>query len=245
MKRIFIDRLGDDITFTGETARHIGYSLRSRVGDRFQVVDALGSCAEVELIQFDRETVRAKRVSEIIQLRIERPITLACCLPKQNKFDAIVEKATELGVSRLVPLISDRTIARPSEAREQSKLERWTKIIREAAQQSGRASLPTLDRIKDLSVWIDEIKPLLASKDENFLLLFCNERERNVHIKSVLRDIRCEVLVLIGPEGGFTDREVRLVKDAGGVSVSLGSQIFKVDTAAIATLAVVQYELNG
>ena len=163
MKRIFVDQLADVITFTGDTARHLGYSLRSRVGDRIQVVDALGSCAEVELIQFDHESVRARRVGEIIQLHIERPITLACCLPKQNKFDVIVEKATELGVSRLVPLISDRTIARPSEAREQSKRERWTRIIKEAAQQSGRASMPLLDGIKELPAWLEEIKPCLVS----------------------------------------------------------------------------------
>ena len=243
MKRIFVDQLADIITFTGETARHLGYSLRSRVGDRFQVVDALGSAAEVELIQFDHESVKARRVSEIIQLRIERPVTLACCLPKQNKFDIIVEKATELGAARIVPLISDRTIARPSEAREQSKLERWTRIIREAAQQSGHATLPILDGIKDLHAWLDEIKPMLT--DENVALIFCNERERDNYIKSVVRDIRCEVIILTGPEGGFSDREVRLIKDAGALSVSLGSQIFKVDTAALSTLAIIQYELNG
>ncbi len=243
MKRIFVDQLADIITFTGDTARHLGYSLRSRVGDRVQVVDALGSCAEVELIQFDRESVRAKRVSDIVQLRIERPITLACCLPKQNKFDIIVEKVTEMGVSRIVPLISDRTIARPSEAREQSKLERWSRIIREAAQQSGRASLPLLERITELPAWIDEIKPLLV--DENIALIFCNERERNIHIKSVVRDIKCEVIILIGPEGGFSDREVRMIKDAGAFSVSLGAQILKVDTAALSTVAIIQYELNG
>ena len=243
MKRIFVDQLADIITFTGDTARHLGYSLRSRVGDRVQVVDALGSCAEVELIQFDHESVRARRVSEIIQLRIERPITLACCLPKQNKFDVIVEKATELGVSRLVPLISDRTIARPSEAREQSKRERWSRIIREASQQSGRASMPLLEGIRELPAWLEEIKPNLDN--ENVVLIFCNERERDVYIKSVVRDIRREVAILIGPEGGFSDREVRLIKDIGAVSVSLGSQIFKVDTAALSTLAIIQYELNG
>ena len=243
MKRIFIDRLADIITFTGDTARHLGYSLRSRVGDRFQVVDTLGSSAEVELIQFDRESVKARRVSEIIQLRIERPVTLACCLPKQNKFDIIVEKATELGAARIVPLISDRTIARPSESREQSKLERWSRIIREAAQQSGRATLPFLDKIKELPAWLEEIKPALAN--ENCVLIFCNERERDNYIKTVVRDIRREVIILIGPEGGFSDREVRMVKDVGAYSVSLGSQVFKVDTAALSTLAIIQYELNG
>ena len=243
MKRIFIDQLTDDITFTGEIARHLGYSLRSRVGDRFEVVDALGSCAEVELIQFDRESVKARRVGEIIQLRVERPITLACCLPKQNKFDIIVEKATELGVSRLVPLISDRTITRPSEVREHSKRERWARIIREAAEQSGRNTLPFLDRIKDLSEWLEEVKPTLAN--ENSVFLFCNERERETYIKSVVRDIRREVIILIGPEGSFSDREVRMIKDAGAISVSLGSQILKVDTAALSTLAIIRYELNG
>ena len=77
------------------------------------------------------------------------------------------------------------------------------------------------------------------------MFLFCNERERETYIKSVVRDIRREVIILIGPEGSFSDREVRMIKDAGAISVSLGSQILKVDTAALSTLAIIRYELNG
>ena len=103
--------------------------------------------------------------------------------------------------------------------------------------------MPLLDGIKELPAWLEEIKPNLDN--ENVVLIFCNERERDLYIKSVVRDIRREVAILIGPEGGFSDREVRLIKDIGAVSVSLGSQIFKVDTAALSTLAIIQYELNG
>ena len=127
------------------------------VYDAFDIIKEKTGKEPLEVFQNAMENVmpvlevKARRVGEIIQLRVERPITLACCLPKQNKFDIIVEKATELGVSRLVPLISDRTITRPSEVREHSKRERWARIIREAAEQSGRNTLPFLDRIKDLS----------------------------------------------------------------------------------------------
>lgn len=256
MKRIFIDRISENVEITGKDANHLANSLRAKKGDKIIAVDKFGNTANLELIKFESEKIYAKCVSEITKTEIgAKKITLADCLPKQNKFDDIVEKATELGINKLQPLISDRTIARPGNFRAKTKLERWSRIAKEAAEQCARDTIPEIGEITELLNWLNEIAPKLGKfKSGNFdgngaLLLFCNERETSENLSEILNEYKncnCEknIIILIGPEGGFSDREVREIKNFGGVSVSLGKTILKTDTAAISALAIVQYELN-
>ena len=245
MKRIFLaDVSNEEVTIGGGDAHHLAYSLRARRGDKITAVDAAGNCAVIELIDFDRDTIKARRISELRRVVADRKIILADCLPKQNRFDTIIEKATELGVDRIEPLISDRTIARPNGVREKSKLERWSRIAKEAASQCARDTIPEIGNIRELADWLKEISPL----DEDTLLLFCWESERETTAREVLREYKNsdggKIIVLIGPEGGFSEREVRDIKAAGGVSVTLGKTVLKTDTAAIVALAVVRYEFS-
>ena len=273
MKRIFLeDAISENVTIRGKNARHLAYSLRAKKGDKIIAVDTLGMTAVIELVDFDKETIRAKCVSKIekvesvetIQIEemkiFKKHITLAECLPKQNKFDTIVEKATELGVDKIVPLISDRTIARPGILRAQSKLERWERIAKETAEQSARDTLPDICAIRELSDWLKEISHNLGyfhdiGKSEKFfedkgeLLIFCYENEKETTLQEILKEYKicdCDknIILLIGPEGGFTDHEAREIKSYGGVSVTLGKRILKTDTAALSALAAVQYEFT-
>lgn len=289
MKRIFLeDAISENVTITGNDARHLAYSLRAQRGDRIIAVDKLGHTAVIELVDFDRETIRAKCVSEIKKVKstetikiirsvgktdavethyktlekiFEKHITLAECLPKQNRFDVIVEKATELGADKIDPLISDRTIARPGNFRAKTKLERWTRVAKETAEQCGRDTLPEFGEIRELTDWLNDIAPTLGKfisagkkhakkfDGKGPLLLFCYEKEQTESLQNILQEYKmsdCDkkVIILIGPEGGFSEREVREIKSAGGVSVTLGKRTLKTDTAAIATLAAVQYELS-
>ncbi len=243
MKRIFVeDVTGSKVTITGNDAHHLSRSLRARRGDRITAVDGTGNCAVIELIDFDKETITARRVSDIQRGFGGRQIILADCLPKQNRFDTIIEKATELGVNVIEPLISERTIARPGGVRAQSKIERWRRIAKEAAEQCARDTIPTIENIRELDDWLKKISPL----DEDMLLLFCWEKEIATTIREVLGNYvltggEKNIIVLIGPEGGFSDREVREIKSAGGVSVTLGKRILKTDTAAISVLAMINY----
>lgn len=257
MKRIFVDKLSENVEITGKDANHLANSLRAKKGDKIIAVDKLGNTATIELTDFESEKIYAKCVTEITKTKIcDKKITLADCLPKQNKFDDIVEKATELGIDKLQPLISDRTIARPGSFRAKTKLERWNRITKEAAEQCARDTIPEIGEIKEISDWLKEIAPKLGKfKNGKFncqgaLLLFCNERETSENLSEILNEYKncnCEknIIILIGPEGGFSDREVREIKNCGGVSVSLGKTILKTDTAAISALAIVQYELNS
>ena len=256
MKRIFLERLSENVEITGKDANHLANSLRAKRGDKIIAVDKFGNSATLELTNFDSEKIYAKCISEIKPAEIcAKKITLADCLPKQNKFDDIAEKATELGIDKLQPLISDRTIARPGSFRAQSKLERWNRIVKEAAEQCARNTIPEVGEIQEISDWLKEIAPSLGKfKNGKFdgngaLLLFCNERETAENLSEILnqyKNCNCEknIIILIGPEGGFSEREVREIKNCGGVSVSLGKTILKTDTAAISALAIVQYELN-
>jgi len=244
MKRIFVeDVTGEAITIAGGDANHLARALRAKRGDRITAVDGTGRCAVVELIDFDKQTITARRVSDIERVVGERKIILADCLPKQNRFDVIIEKATELGVDRIEPLISDRTIARPVSERAKAKLERWTRIAKEAAEQCARNTIPEIGTIRVLDDWLKEI-----SSVDDALVLFCWEREQTTTVRQVLGAWKSsggagDIFVLIGPEGGFTDREVREIKSAGAISVSLGRRVLKTDTAAISALAMINYEL--
>ena len=242
MKRIFVnDVTGDSITISGNDANHLAKSLRARRGDKITAVDGFGKCAVIELVNFDRNKIMAKRISDIKQIVADRKIILADCLPKQNRFDNIIEKATELGVDKIQPLISERTIARPGGSRQNSKLERWQRIAKESAEQCARDTITEIANICRLDDWLKEISPL-----EDTLLLFCWENEQETTVREVLGSYKNSggknIIVLIGPEGGFSDREVNEIKSAGGVSVTLGKRILKTDTAAISVLAMINYE---
>ena len=237
MKRIFLSNLSsEEITIGGDDAHHLAYSLRAKRGDKITAVDAAGNSALIELTDFDKDTITARRISDIRQVKAERKIILADCLPKQNRFETIIEKATELGVCKIEPIISERTIVRP--VREESKLERWRRIAKEAAEQCARDTIPEIANLRGLDDWLKEISPLA----EDTLLLFCWECERDTTVREVLSAWDGNIIVLIGPEGGFSEREADKIKSAGGKSVTLGERVLKTDTAAISVLAMINYE---
>ncbi len=235
MKRIFLEDLtAAELKISGQDARHLAYSLRARRGDKIRAVDRAGNCAVIELIDFNNDSVKARRIGEMQKVIVEKKIILADCLPKQNRFETIIEKATELGVDKIQPLISERTIARPKD-----KLERWRRIAKESSEQCGRDTIPEIGDLRKLDDWLKEIFPL----KENWLFLFCWELEKVTTVREVLSANKdSNVVVLIGPEGGFSEREVLEIKSAGGVSASLGSRILKTDTASISVLAMINYE---
>ena len=241
MKRIFLEDLtAAELKISGQDARHLAYSLRARRGDKITAVDRIGNCAVIELTDFNNDTIKARRVGELMKIVVDRKIILADCLPKQNRFETIIEKATELGVDEIIPLISERTIARPGGVREKNKLERWRKIAKEAAEQCARNTIPEIGEVRKLGDWLKEI----TLPDENTLFLFCWEMEKETTVREVLSAHKNSknIIVLIGPEGGFSEREVIDIVLSGGKSASLGKRILKTDTAAISVLAMINYE---
>ena len=224
MRQIKVKSINEIVEITGEDAKHLIYSLRSKTGERLTVIDEANQRALVELIKFSKEKVTAQLIEKLPQQQSEL-ITLAVSIPKNN-FDTIIRQATEIGVAAIQPLITERTILKPSAA----KCERWQRIAKEAAQQSG-AIEPTIMQIKNFTDWLKE------KSDEQ--LIVCSEAENKKNITDI--KITNKTTIVIGCEGGFTSEEFKQLNESGAISVSLGSNILRVDTAAITALAIIKH----
>ena len=157
-------------------------------------------------------------------------------LPKGKKMDLILQKGTELGVRRFVPFISSRSVSRPEGGL--GKSSRWSKIVLEAARQCGRNFMPAVEK----PVPFDEvISGFAEDSDDGILKLIPWEGEETVGIKSLADKKVREVVLLIGPEGGFSEEEVARAGAAGFRSVTLGRRLLRTETAGLATVSILQY----
>jgi 16S rRNA (uracil1498-N3)-methyltransferase len=165
-------------------------------------------------------------------------ITLACAIPKKAKFETIIEKTTELGVNEIIPLITHRTDVRLSVDRREKKETRYQTIAVNAAKQCGRANMPTIHPVTKFSDFIKSTKI-----NQSTLALIPCLPEKNNHINTMLTSHKdkTKFIILIGPEGDFTPKEIQSAQDKGCIPVSLGYNILKVDTAAISTVGFIQF----
>jgi 16S rRNA (uracil1498-N3)-methyltransferase len=226
------------ITITGDDLRHIRTVLRKQPGDLLTLLDGQGREYTVRITVIEKAEIE----TEIVERRKrELPtvrVTLGQGLPKSDKMDFIVQKATELGVSSLVPLVTERTIVKVKD--EGKRCERWQKIAREAAMQSGRPDIPKVETIRSFSEFIRTAAP---GPKTLFLLPW---EEGTEPVKNVLRghlDAK-HVVVLIGPEGGFSQAEADAAKEKGFHLVSLGPNILRTETAAVAVLSMIGYDIS-
>ena len=239
MRRLFIDEtLAEKITVTGQDAHHLGYSLRAKIGDHCTVVDTNGVVAEMEIVSFTSDTVNLRLIKKV-EADTESPLELilAMCLPKADKMDFIVQKATELGVTVIQPLKSTNCVVKYDDKKSAARQEKWQKIADEAVKQCGRTAIPAVEPIRELSEWLRAVK-----EDKNLTAFMCYEAEDNKTIGDILK--KCtgkKYAVLIGPEGGFSLAEAEQARQAGLACVTLGKRILKAETAAVAALTIVQY----
>ena len=238
MRRLFLKGLlSDTVTITGDDAAHLMYAMRAKAGDEVTLVDDHGAVGRMELTGFTQDSV-TMRLVERLDADTESPIDieLAQCLLKGDKFELVIQKAVELGVTRIQPLASRNCVVRYEGKKAAAKRERWQKIAEEAAKQCGRTRVPEVLPMLPLTEWLDA---------RQGTLLFCYENEEQQPIKTALRalpDNTGTIIALIGPEGGFTLDEAAAIEAAGGQSVTLGPRILRAETAAIAAMSIVQYE---
>ncbi len=228
---------GSRIIVSGEDVRHIRTVLRVKLGETLILCDGNGTEYLVKIIESGK-TELATEIVERSTRELSRPrVTLGQGLPKSDKMDWIMQKATELGVATIVPLVTERTIVKVRDA--EKRLARWQKIAREAAMQSNRVDIPTVGSITSFHNFTITLDPGPLT-----LKLFPWE-EGTEPVKNILRqhsDAR-HVVVLIGPEGGFSETEAVMARDQGFHQVSLGRNILRTETAAIAALSMILYEL--
>jgi 16S rRNA (uracil1498-N3)-methyltransferase len=241
MHRFFVDKssiAGDEVELKTKQSHQIYTVLRLREGERIIVLDNTGFEYKVELIKASKNLISGK----IIEKRPaagepKAKLTLYQSLLSREKFEFILQKCTEIGVSRFVPIVTQRSIVRETTTKE-GKLERWRNIIMEAAEQSGRGLIP------ELRVPIDYREAIVETEDYDMSLIACTKRGRELHGSLALVKEDGHVSLFIGPEGGFTDEEVESCLEEGAMPVTLGRRILRTETAGVVASALVLYELG-
>jgi 16S rRNA (uracil1498-N3)-methyltransferase len=227
---------GIEAVVTGEDVRHIATVLRMKAGEELLLCDGEGTEYAVKITRVERSEIRTE-ITVQSKRNIQYPrITLGQGLPKSDKMDLIVQKATELGVADVVPLVTERAIVKVRD--EEKRIARWQKIAREAAMQSSRPDIPKVLSIRRFDDYLRTLDP-----DPRTLLLLPWE-DGTEPIKNVLKKnpaVR-NIIILIGPEGGFSKAEAESARTRGFHTVSLGPNILRTETAAIAVLGMIGYE---
>jgi 16S rRNA (uracil1498-N3)-methyltransferase len=228
--------IGTKIVVTGDDLRHIRTVLRKEPGDLLTLLDGTGMEYTARIVESGRDGIVCEMVTQAKHELMGPRITLGQGIAKSDKMDWIVQKATELGVSSIVPLVTGRTIVKVRD--EEKRLVRWRKIAREAAMQSRRLDVPRVGPVTSY----DGFLPALVPGPTSLFLIPWEEGTRP--IKDVLRSYPAatNITVLIGPEGGFSLSEAKAAQDEGFHAVTLGPTILRTETAAIAVLGMIGYE---
>ena len=257
MPRIYIPDISakeNRISITGDNARYLVSVLRCKKGDELTVFDGKGNCLKTNILKADRREVIAD-VLEKFTCHTESPvnITLMQGLLKGQKMDMVIQKTTELGVKEIMPVITER-----SQAKETRKVSRWRKIAEEASRQSGRTFIPTIHEPVEFNQFLGNVGKLKGSGEtvkrglgEMIGIIFWEEGglslKEAVHKFSsspIHRVSDSPIHLLIGPEGGFTKKEVTSAEGKGFIVTSLGKRILRAETAAISAIALVQFLLG-
>jgi 16S rRNA (uracil1498-N3)-methyltransferase len=180
------------------------------------------------------------RIFEELDFPSESPlsITLLQVVPKKERMELIIQKATELGVSEIIPCTSARSVMPGAEGKTEDKSHRWPAIVQRAVEQCRRRVAPSVSPCRAFPEAVDALAPCGGLK----LLLY--EKEQVVRLKGLAASTERarRVVMACGPEGGFTDEEVRFARERGFVPVRLGGRVLRCETAALAALSVIQYQ---
>jgi len=242
MNRFFVptENIGDDyIVFTAEQAHQITNVLRLRPGQTVIALDNEGGEYEVVLTELRNGCVRGR----ICQQRIAAgepavELTLFQSLLRRQNFEWVLQKCTELGVTRFVPVVTERTVVRPQTDSSQ-KLVRWQRILAEAAEQCGRGRIPELAQPLRLDQALEQFRRF------DRVLIPWEKSDRSSLATALRSDTPLRTIaIVIGPEGGFSEQEIQSARQHGALAVTLGPRILRSETAAVVTCTAVLYELG-
>lgn len=238
MPHFFVDEEieSSEYSLFGEDGRHIAKSLRMKQGENLTLCSPSGTVHNcvVEKVEGDFVGVRILS-SEQSEAEPSVKVTLYQALPKGDKMEFIIQKAVEIGVTEIVPVISSRCVSRPDQKSLSKKLLRWQKIAKQAAMQSGRGIVP---KVKDA---VPFEKGVENAKGEKVIFYELGGES----VKDILSDKPKEISIFIGSEGGFSGDEVDLVLKNGGRKATLGKRILRAETAPLVALSVIMYETNN
>ena len=232
--------VGSTVVIRGDLLRHLRASLRVRSGEELWLTENQVRRHLVRVKSVTAVGLTATVVETVVRPAGEAPVViLGQALLKHDHMDWVIQKATELGVSAIIPLITSRGVVRPDLARIRTQRERWNRIALEAAQQAERWDIPDVAEPQVWRDWIDAVSPVARR-------MLLHERRRSIALSDMaLSDGPDRTFVLaIGPEGGWTEEETDAAERAGFHSVSLGERILRAETAALAAITLLQGRLG-
>ena len=230
----FSDKIQSDLVsqLTKAQSHYVKDVMRLKIGDGFSIFNAQGEWnASIE--SYEKESARIKILDKLRDKKKEQNIWLAFTPIKQNPLNFIIQKGTELGVQKFIPILSERTIVKDI------NIERVKKIIVESAEQSNRISIPQINNLEPLKFFLSQFP-------KNGCLVFCDINCNKSELKNILlKKIAGPICILVGPEGDFSESERQLIIDLKQTcSLSLASNILRSETAAIAAVPIVSFQLN-
>lgn len=241
MSKFFVDKsdIGEhSIKITGADANHIAAVLRLEINDEIIVCDGFGTDYLCRLTEINKKQVSAEIIKKYKnENEPELKITLYQGIPKGTKIELAIQKCVEIGVDRIVPMITENTIVKIKD-KEDKKITRYNKIAEAAAKQCGRGKIPRVDKILSFK---DAVKD--ACLNGGGIIPY--EKEQDVSIRSFVKNFKgSSIGIFIGPEGGFSENEIQLCRENNIPSVSLGKRILRTETAGLVTSVILLYELE-
>lgn len=232
MRRFFVDNISKPVMeLRGEERRHLADVLRARVGEKAILCPNDGKDYVYEIKAFTKDSITLGYVSET-ENTTEPSLDLCvmCALLKGDKTEFAVQKLTELGVKKIIPFVSEYTVQRSE------KKDRLVRAAHEAAKQCGRAVIP---EIRDILTFEQMTKELCGI--DKVVFAYEGAYSKGKHLRDVVDPFDRNVALIVGPEGGFSEKEVRMLSESGYAPVTLGKRILRAETAAVAAAAVIMY----
>ena len=232
MRKIFVDKISDDSVLTGDDHAHVSVVLRARVGDMLVLCDGDGYDYTYEITRIDSKSTKLRLIKkQEVDTEPKARVDLFVALLKADKLEWVCQKCTELGIITIRPFISEHVQVK----KESVKVERLNKICKEAAQQCGRGRVPKLSE----PIKFDQMLDLLSDYDN---VLFLYEKGGDELNKS---DLKGEsVAIIVGSEGGFSEREANEIMGKGVSPITLGKRILRAETACVAATALAMFNMG-
>ena len=234
MKQVYLDQavsVNDLISLDAKQAHHIFDVLRTTPKEKIRIITN-NSCGYLGHVETKPNLVVDSKVDVSDE---NQSITLCCALIKQDKFEWMLQKACELGVSKIVPFVSKNTVVKLDEKKAEKKLTRWNEILLAATKQCNRNTLVDLEPVISL-------KDLSNYKSECNLVAYEKESDPSKHMAHYLKENPQTITVCIGPEGGFEESEIQILNEFGYANCSLGKNILRAETAACYVLGAIEYQ---
>jgi 16S rRNA (uracil1498-N3)-methyltransferase len=233
------------VTLSAEETRHAREVLRLQSGDEIFVFDGAGREFHCAIQTINRDSTELSVMAEVEPARPESPLnlTLAIALLKGEKFDLVIQKATELGVKRIVPLDTEHADVRLRDDGANKRVARWRRIALEAAKQTGRAYVPEIAAPLALNEFLTVEENQIST---NVTCLMFSERGGRplAEATNSFAERPARIVAVVGPEGGWTDAEIKLAREAGWQIVTLGGRTLRAETAGITVVALLQHRFG-